>query len=172
MIALLVGLEALYIFISLKALMSKKISALRNGALFLGIITANQASGILYATPFRFLLVTALIYGLLWLICKRVYFYAFYLIMAVYALKMTVEIGAMLIIGVDNFNMITALIGSISFLVVPLALFIPTRRLVAKIQTIWERENTFYVRYTLSLAMMAGVFLYLHIIMQHVTSIL
>jgi len=64
-IAALIVLEALYIFLSLKAIIREKLSPWRNAGLFFGVVAANLGSGILAGSVFRFLLIAGLLYGLM-----------------------------------------------------------------------------------------------------------
>jgi len=161
-IILLVALEAAYIFISLKAIICEKLGVIKNAFLFCGIIAANLGSGILYATPFRFLLVAFLVFGLMKLICREmVYFYSLFLIMAVYAVKYIIEVGGMMLFALGIFEMTPTimLVFSTIMLVFPILTYKILCKITAFVDKKWHETETFYLRYVLVLGMIAGAYL-------------
>jgi len=169
----LVFIEALYILISLRAISREKLGVTRNAFLFFGVIAANLASGVIAGNVFRFLLVSALIFGLMKLVsCEKVYFYNFFLIMLVISIKMTLEIiYIVLIVGLQNFTMTLSIAGGIIFLIFPIAMLKPTKKTCEKINAFWQKEGTFYIRYALVITMIAGVMIYTHILNKYIITI-
>jgi len=165
-IALLIILEAAYIFISLKAIIREKLSVLRNAFLFGGIIVVNLGSGILmHGSAFRYLSIAFATFGLLKLLYRNKYeihLYVLFLIMAIDAIKATVEIIIVTnIIGVQNLTIGNALVISLLIMIIPVGLYSFTRYIVDVIDNKWKKEKTFYIRYIMSMCMFAGIFVYL-----------
>ena len=164
-IALLVALEATYIFISLRAIIREKLSVGRNTGLFFGIIVANLASGILYMSPFRHLLFIALLFGLMKLVCKEhVLFYNMGLISIILGIKATLEIGGMLpiLFGAMEFNTAYRLACSIGLFIFAAC----TRSILSRFRDIvdgyWRQDYTFYVRYLLNIGFIIALCIYIY----------
>jgi len=164
-IALLIALEATFLFISLRAIIQEGLSAKRSAFLFLGIIVANLASGILAGSVFRFLLIAILLYGLLKMLARRdAHFYHLFLIMVACGIKVTLEVAYVAhILGAEIFTPVHALFGGIGILIFPVLLYKPTQRLNNNMQAKWRAlEISFYKRYAIILIATAGVMLYLY----------
>jgi len=163
-IALLVALEAMYIFISLKAIIREKLSVGRKIFLFFGIVAANLASGILYMTPFRFLMVAFLVFGLLKLVCRdRVYYYNLFLVKIVYGVKLAIELLIVLFIFGDNHEFTPSRMVAVgaALLVIPIGLYLPTQKIRNYVNELWHKDDTFLVRYVL-----CALFILLFIVFQ------
>jgi len=167
-ITLLVVLEAAYIFISLRAIIREKLSLLRNAGLFFGIIAANLGSVIFIGTPFRFLLVAGLIFGLMKLVfTEKVYFYSLFLVIAVYGVKWTIEILLMLVIGFENISASLLIAGGVGLLIFPIAMYFPTIEACTFAGKLFKRPRTFFVRYILVCILIATAMVYLWILTHH-----
>lgn len=164
-IILLVFLEAAYDFIGLKAILREKLNAWRYAGLFFGIIAANMASMIVSATPFRFLAVAFMLFGIMKLIAREsTRFYHVFLIMAILTTKVALEIGYMMLL-INNVTELTIngiVIAAAALLIFPVVMFKPTRALTAFIDRLWHKERTFWVRYVLVAIMMVLMFLLIH----------
>jgi len=165
-VAALILLEALYIFISLKALVMEKLSIKRNLGLFFGIVAANLASGILHATPFRFFLVGFLVFGLMKLVCRSVYFFKLHLIIAIYGVKFVIEIIVAALFFSYEATEISIVFTSALLLILPVALYLPARLLCKKISLLWQGENLFYLRFWLVIMSLSGLLVYVKLLVQ------
>jgi len=188
-IALLVALEAGYIFISLRAILGDKLGVwrnmnadlgyelplpqhertlciLRNAGLFFGIIAANLVSGILHMSPFRHLLFIALLFGLMKLVCReRILFYNMFLVSAILGIKATLEMFIVLtvVLNVFEFSVFYRIICNLILLVFAIVsrkLFTWLRDFV---DNLWQQENTFYVRYCLNIGFIASICMYIYV---------
>jgi len=189
-IILLIILEALYIFISLKAISREKLSALRNVFLFLGIVAANLGSAAFTSSPFRFLLASILIFGIACLVCNgvkyyrnliriaikhgframlkarngKVCYYTLFLVMAILTAKVALEIGGMMLLIRGHIELATQslTIFAAGILTFPVATFRATATLAAFVDNQWHKERTFWVRYALAGVMMLMLFLIIY----------
>jgi hypothetical protein len=168
-IVTLILLEAVYIFISLKAIIREKLSVTRNAFLFFGIIAANLGSGLIgFAisfSPFEHLIFIALLFGLMKLACKEgVLFYAVGLISVILGVKFTLEIIGMLpvMLGAMEFSAPYRLTYSVVLFIFAVC----TRNVLSKLRDIvddyWKRENPFYVRYLLNIGFIIAICAYIY----------
>jgi len=165
----LIFLEALYIFISLRAIIHEKLSAWRNVGLFVGIIAMNLGSGIIGLiigfTPFEHLIFIALLFGLMKLICKEsVLFYHLGIISVILGVKFTLEIIGMLpvLVGIIEFSAVYRLAYSIALFIFAIYTKSVLSKLCDIVDCYFKKEYTFYVRYLLCIGFIIAIIAYIY----------
>ncbi|MCL1859098.1 MAG: hypothetical protein FWF92_07670 [Oscillospiraceae bacterium] len=171
LIVLSILLEAAFIFISIKAMKSEKLSIVKNILLFIGIIAANIGSGILTGSVFRYLLIVALYFIMIKsLYNKNANFYDIFCLFGILAFKITIETLTMLLFikELEQYTLVNSIICNIIFLIFPIVLFKSIRKCYLLIDKLWKCRENFYIRYMLCITMISAIILYLNIILIYI----
>ena len=170
-IILAVLFEAAYIFACIR--ICKPLRGLKNAALFGGIAAANLASGILYMTVWRYLFAAVLIFGLLKLAYKKeAYFYDLFVIFLFLSTKFTIEFFIFIKFGIDGFDFLYAMFIGLVIALLPLILCKQIKFLYNSLCRAWNNGEAFYLRYLLSLAVVATIMVYLGFIVNYMNEVI
>ena len=156
-------LEALFIFLCIRAMKDDKLSLIRNILFLFGIIAANLISGILHMSVFRYLLTVGLTLLVIRVIYKHVKFYDIYALFIAWAVKITFEILSVVIIfrALDGTTVWHGALCGAIFLLMPILLRVPISKAYKALELAWSRSQAFYLRYALGIVFILSILLYL-----------
>ena len=172
LVAASIILETAFLFIALKSMKKERIN---NIFLFLGIIIATISSGILAGSVFRYLLVIILLFSLLKILYKeKARFYDIFAINIILIIKGSIEIIIFILIfkDVNIINPINMFFISLFIFLIPLIGNKSLKFLYQKIVFLWNKGESFYLRYVLCVLINIAIIFYYYIMVEYMKGVI
>jgi hypothetical protein len=151
-------------YICVKSIRIKQVTKIKNIGLFFGIIACNLASGLLYMSVFRYLVVVALYFGLLKFLYKNsTKFYDVFAINVFLFIKLFCEYITFLAF---DYTILNAVICLSAFCVIPLVFQKQILKKYILLSDLWNHRLTFYLRYSLIVVSIASILIYSQILIS------